>query len=228
MPAWLGDGKPGTGQGRVGSPLPAAPTYSPACSGWTLRISLGFGLELGAGAAPSSSSTQACLGWLGGLPAILREGGRKGVRGTPRPPGAALPGVVGQRWLRSGGSSLPPCPNTVLPHTVGPGPGDTGCHKVPQCHPPQAPRSTRPQDTSLHRGDGSDSLFLLLPLWGWGSSVLGASPLSQGPLCPLSPCSQDLVPPPPVARLSRGAAPSPSGTPRLFSLGTRLWRVHPP
>lgn len=73
-------------------------------------MSLGFGPELGAGAVPSSFSAQACLGWLGGLPAILQE--EKG-EGDPVPPRAALTRAC------SGSSLLSPCPNAVLPDTVG-------------------------------------------------------------------------------------------------------------
>lgn len=83
--AWLGTASVGRGRaGQGGQPLPAAPAHSP------LRISLRSSPELGAGPA-SSSSTQASLDWLGGLASILREAGRKEVKGTPTTR-AALPG----------------------------------------------------------------------------------------------------------------------------------------
>lgn len=45
-------------------------------------------------------------------------------------------------------------------------------------------------------------------------------PLSRGPLCPPSPCSWDMVPPPRVAVPSQGAAPTPQA-PRGSSLSHR-------
>ena len=119
----------GTGQGRAGSPLPAAPAHSPACSGWTLHISLGFGPEWGARAATPSFSPQACLGLLGGLPAILR---RKGVRGTLCPTGLPCQG----QWGRGGHAWGALCSHPVLTPSSqtlgGTALGDPGCHKVPQ------------------------------------------------------------------------------------------------
>lgn len=212
--------KPGTGQGRVGSPLPAAPAHSPACSGWTLHISRGFGPELGVGVA--LTSPQACLGCLS---TILREAGRgrKGVRGTLRPPGLLCQGW----WGRGGCAQGAPCSHPVLtppPRRCG---GRAGRQRVSKSAPMSPPsRGARPKCTSSPcpggAPTGTDSLFLLLPLWGWGSPVLGATPLAQGPLCPLAPGAT-----PTRGRAALGHSPQPLRHAKALPFSTRGSRQGP-
>ena len=133
----------GAGQGRVsrvGSPLPTMPSHSRACSSGNLQL-LGFSRELGVGAA-LSFSCQDCLGWLAGIPAILRQGERKGVKGSLQHPGLPCQG----RWGRSSSVQGAPC------HQPAPTPSSQtlwGQHRVTR-HVTKCPTVTLPDAPGPH------------------------------------------------------------------------------
>lgn len=96
------------------------------------------------------------------------------------------------------GSSLPSCPNTVLPDTAGAGLAATGCRKVPQCHSPKPPdppspealwlpRSTwtppRPGGTGLAPSSSSSRYGAGVCLYG-GIPLVADTPLSSVPSLP--------------------------------------------
>lgn len=187
---WLKAGtlvSPVLGQGRAGSPcLQRLHAHPPAAAAPRMRLrARDWTWELGSRWA-SRRPDWGC--WGISPPSYRREGGRKVVRGTPHHAGLPCQGGEAEVAALRGASHSHPVPTPSSQTLWGQGQVARGATQCPNVTPPSPPIPLSP-GALLAVGDGTDSLFLLLPLWAGVHVYRGRPPCHRDPCvpCPLAP-----------------------------------------